>query len=98
MDKDLHESLLSSLKVISEKAQSISKDQSIFSDDEMAKIMTNLAVSSSGETGDNDENIKDNMFELNKIMPLMSNIMENLLSKDFLYPTLSELKSKVIIK
>ncbi|KAH9423995.1 Peroxisome chaperone and import receptor [Dermatophagoides pteronyssinus] len=94
VDKDLHESLLSSLKVISEKAQSISKDQSIFSDDEMAKIMTNLAVSSSGETGDNDENIKDNMFELNKIMPLMSNIMENLLSKDFLYPTLSELKSK----
>ncbi|OTF80450.1 Pex19-like protein, partial [Euroglyphus maynei] len=96
VDKDLHESLLSSLKVISDKAKSISQNEPIVSDDEMAKMMANLAVLSN-ETGEkDDQNIKDNIFELNKIMPLMSNIMENLLSKDFLYPTLSELKSKVI--
>lgn len=73
----------------------------MFSNDEMAKMMANLAElqhnydDDDNKTGDSDENIKNNMSELNKIMPLMSNIMENLLSKDFLYPTLSELRTKV---
>lgn len=73
----------------------------MFSNDEMAKMMANLAElqhnydDDDNQTGDSNENIKNNMSELNKIMPLMSNIMENLLSKDFLYPTLSELRTKV---
>ncbi|KAH9511162.1 Peroxisome chaperone and import receptor [Dermatophagoides farinae] len=100
VDNDLHESLLSTLKIISDKAESISNDETMFSNDEMAKMMANLAElqhnydDDDNKTGDSDENIKNNMSELNKIMPLMSNIMENLLSKDFLYPTLSELRTK----
>nr|SZF06496.1 peroxisomal biogenesis factor 19 [Psoroptes ovis] len=106
VDKDvIQESLLSTLKIISDKAKSIAEneqqqshqnpEQMLADNEMMSKMMENLMKEFQQNTiDDNDGEMKENLFELNKIMPLMSNIMENLLSKDFLYPTLSELRTK----
>lgn len=91
-DNDFRESLHNTLKVISEKAKDIAGDENMLSEDEIAKTLANLAELN-GEDQSGGES--DGNLELNKIMPLMSNIMENLLSKDFLYPTLSDLRKKV---
>lgn len=81
------------MKIISEKARDIAGDENALSEDEIAKTFANIAeLNADFNSGESESN-----SELNKIMPLMSNIMENLLSKDFLYPTLSDLRKKVYI-
>lgn len=89
-DNDFRDSLHNTLKIISEKAKDIAGDEHLLSEDDIAKTLANLAELN----GDPENNDSDGNSELNRIMPLMSNIMENLLSKDFLYPTLSDLSQK----
>lgn len=88
-DEDFRESLFKTLQTISEKAETITGVDGSVPEDELAKMFANLAemenANKSGESA-----------ELNNVMPLMSNIMQNLLSKEFLYPTLSDLNSKVL--
>lgn len=85
-----HENLHKALKSISDKAQDISGKDNVINEDELAKMFLNLS-------GDNvpcsSEDSKDGG---DGILPLMNSIVENLLSKDFLYPTLADLSSKVI--
>jgi len=89
-DNDFRDSLHNTLKIISEKAKDIAGNENLLSEDEIAKTFANLVEQNSDpENNDNQSNL-----EFNRIMPLMSNIMENLLSKDFLYPTLSDLSQK----
>lgn len=94
-DNQFRDSLHETLKTISEKAKEIVGDENSLSEDEIARTLTNLAELNGGDFGSGGNEGGEGTFELNKIMPLMSNIMENLLSKDFLYPTLSDLKEKV---
>lgn len=93
-DNQFRDSLHETLKTISEKAKEIVGDENSLSEDEIARTLTNLAELNGGDFGSGGNEGGEGTFELNKIMPLMSNIMENLLSKDFLYPTLSDLKEK----
>lgn len=93
-DNDFRESLHNTLRIISEKAKDIAGDENIVSEDDIANTLANLAeLNSGGESGN--AGAEGAQTDLKNIMPLMSNIMENLLSKDFLYPTLSDLSTKV---
>lgn len=92
-DNDFRESLHNTLRIISEKAKDIAGDENIVSEDDIANTLANLAeLNSGGESGS--AGVGGAQSDLKNIMPLMSNIMENLLSKDFLYPTLSDLSTK----
>ena len=91
-DNDFRDSLHNTLKIISEKARDIAGDENVLSEDEIAKTLANLAELHGEES---EAAAAEGNLEFNRIMPLMSNIMENLLSKDFLYPTLSDLSKKV---
>lgn len=93
-DNDFRESLHNTLRIISDKAKDIAGDENIVSEDDIAKTLANLAELNSGGDSESD-GAEGGQTDLKNIMPLMSNIMENLLSKDFLYPTLSDLSSKV---
>jgi hypothetical protein len=53
----------------------------------LAKIWSNLGI------GGEEDEIGGNGFA--NLMPLMTNMMQNLLSKELLYPALSELVEKV---
>lgn len=95
-DNDFRESLHNTLRIISDKAKDIAGDENIVSEDDIAKTLANLAELNSGGESEGD-GVEGGQTDLKNIMPLMSNIMENLLSKDFLYPTLSDLNSKVCL-
>lgn len=86
-----HENLHKALKSISEKAQDISGKDNVINEDELAKMFLNLSE-------DNAPGARDDAKDGGgvNILPLMNSIVENLLSKDFLYPTLVDLSSKVI--
>lgn len=86
---DLDESLMETLKNFYDKAKNITELDGNISETELNHILKQL------NNAEMNPELKDGLFEMNKIMPLMSNIMENLLSKDFLYPTLAELNLKV---
>lgn len=55
--------------------------------DDLVKALEGLGLDEGGEGGDNDGNI----------LPIMQSIMQNLLSKDVLYPSLKEITSKVCL-
>lgn len=92
-DDEFRDSLFKTLKTISDKAEAISGEEGIVSEEEIAKMFANMAELEKEACSSNSQDA--NSAELNNIMPLMSNIMQNLLSKEFLYPTLSDLNLKV---
>ena len=86
-DEEFQNSLQETLKTISEKAQTVVGQENNLSEEELAKIWSNLGIGSEeDETGANG---------FANLMPLMTNMMQNLLSKELLYPALSELVEKV---
>ncbi|CAG2174485.1 unnamed protein product [Oppiella nova] len=77
---------LETLKTISEKAQTVVGQENNLSEEELAKIWSNLGM------GGDEEDTGANSFT--NLVPLMTNMMQNLLSKELLYPALSELAEK----
>ena len=93
--EDLQESLQQTLKLIAEKAKEVSQTDNT-SNDEFLNTLKNLEdLKNAEEQFAAGEDAPGGPGNLNNIMPLMSDIMENLLSKEFLYPTLNDLQQKV---
>lgn len=89
-DEDFQNSLRDTLKTISEKAQHVVGQENNLSEEELARIWSNLNIDPNG----GDEANGGSSFA--DLMPLMTNMMQNLLSKELLYPALSELVEKVL--
>ena len=89
-DEDFQNSLRDTLKTISEKAQNVVGQESNLSEEELARIWSNLNI-------DPEEDPNGGSGGFANLMPLMTNMMQNLLSKELLYPALSELVEKVRI-
>ncbi|CAG2123418.1 unnamed protein product, partial [Medioppia subpectinata] len=85
-DEEFQNSLQETLKTISEKAQTVVGQDNNLSEEELAKIWSNLGIGGEEEA--------DGGSGFANLMPLMTNMMQNLLSKELLYPALSELAEK----
>ena len=93
-DEEFEKSLKDTLKTISEKAQQVTGDQGEqLSEDELAKIWSNLGIGGDADGADDADAMNGSFANL---MPLMTNMMQNLLSKELLYPALNDLLEKVI--
>ncbi|XP_054160450.1 peroxisomal biogenesis factor 19-like [Oppia nitens] len=85
-EDEFQHSLQETLKTISDKAQAVVGEENNLSEEELARIWSNLGIGA-----DDEENGSNNFANL---MPLMTNMMQNLLSKELLYPALNELAEK----
>lgn len=94
-DEEFEASLGETLKNLTENAKSIAENSDI-SQDELAKIWSNLGINDPAAGGD--PNGAGGGGLLPDIMPLVTNMMQNLLSKEVLYPALKDLTSKVSSK
>lgn len=84
-DEEFESSLNETLRNLADNAKSIA-DNSEISQDELAKIWANLGINDGDHTAGG---------LLPDIMPLVTNMMQNLLSKEVLYPALKDLTAKV---
>lgn len=85
-EEDFEKSLQDTLKKMSDNMQSLPKNADI-PEEEMAKIWSNLGMNGESAAANGSGILPD-------IMPLVTNMMQNLLSKDILYPALKELTEK----
>lgn len=92
-DEDFEASMSSTLKNLTENAKTIAESSDI-SQEELSRIWGNLGIADPG-AGDNGGGGGAGGM-LPDIMPLVTNMMQNLLSKDVLYPALKDLTVKVI--
>ena len=83
-EEDFEKSLQDTLKKMSENVQSLPNNPDI-PEEELAKIWANLGMSGDNEAANG---------VLPNIMPFVTNMMQNLLSKDILYPALKDLTDK----
>lgn len=83
-EEDFEKSLQETLKKMTDNVQSLPNHSDI-PEEELAKIWANLGMTAEGAAGNG---------MLPDIMPFVTNMMQNLLSKDILYPALKDLTDK----
>lgn len=84
-EEEFEKSLKDTLKNLSENAKGLAEGGGGMNDDELAKIWGKLSADI--ENGETSGNLPD-------IMPMVTNLMQNLLSKNVLYPALKEMTEK----
>lgn len=88
------EMLSETVKKLSESAQAIGEKGEL-NDDELAKLWNSLSkpgglLPSESDALENDEAYSD-------FMPMVTNLMQNLLSREVLYPSIKDLSTKVVM-
>lgn len=91
-DDEAFQTLSETLKKLSESAQSIGENGDI-SDEELAKLWGSISDATGVPAPDLDA--LENEESYSELMPLVTNLMQNLLSKQVLYPSIKDLSTKV---
>lgn len=97
--------MTSTLKNLSEKAKSLAEGDGDgdgqLSEEELAKLWSQMGLGQGGPGlggGAGGGQLPGGAGMLPDIMPLVTNMMQNLLSKDILYPALTDLSAKVSVQ
>lgn len=86
--EEAFDTLNETMKSLSESAKSINSDGDI-SEEELSRLWNKLGISGEGQGDQNEEGVVPEVFSL------VTNLMQNLLSKQVLYPSIKDLSERV---